>query len=306
MLNYIVKRIISGVITLWVVITITFILMHLIPGGPFDKEKKVPDKVKKAMEARYNLDKPLWWQYGDYLKGLVKFDLGPSFKYEGRTVNEIIKTGFPVSAQLGGVAVIFSLLLGLPFGIISALKQGKWQDNLVMFLATIGITVPSFVLATLLLYVFGLKLGWFPTMRWGTPLHYVLPVIALAGSPTAIISRLTRSSLLDVVRQDYIRTARAKGIPEKIVIYKHALKNALIPVLTYLGPLIAAVLTGSFVIEKIFTIPGLGKQFVESITNRDFTTILGTTVFYSVLLVVCNLIVDILYAVVDPRIKLDN
>lgn len=306
MIKYIIKRLVSCIITLWVVVTITFFLMRLMPGGPFDKEKPIPPEVKKQIEERYNLNKPLWWQYQDYLKKLVQGDLGPSFKYPGKTVNRIIKEGFPVSAQLGSAAVVLSLLIGVPFGVISARRQGKWQDNTVMFLATLGITIPSFVLATLLLYVFSLKLGWFPGMRWGTPMHYVLPAIALAGSPMAVISRLTRSSLLDVVRQDYIRTARAKGMPEGIVIYKHALKNALIPVLTYLGPMIAGILTGSFVIEKIFTIPGLGRQFVESIGNRDYTAILGVTIFYGAFLVICNLVVDILYAFVDPRIKLDN
>lgn len=306
MIRYVIKRLVASVITLWVVVTITFLLMHAIPGGPFDREKPIPAQVKKQIEARYNLDKPLIWQYGDYFKNLAKFDLGPSFQYEGRSINDIIKDGFPVSAQLGTVAILIALLIGIPFGVISALHQGKWQDNTVMFLATLGITIPSFVLATLLLYFFAFKLRMFPTMRWGTARHLVLPAIALAGSPAATISRLTRSSLLDVIRQDYIRTARAKGLPEKVVVYKHALKNAILPVLTYLGPLVASVFTGSFVIEKIFSIPGLGRQFVESIGNRDFTAILGVTIFYSAFLVLCNLIVDVLYAVVDPRIKLDD
>lgn len=306
MANFIIKRLVSSILTIWVVVTITFILMHAIPGGPFDREKPLKPEIKAQIEARYNLNKPLSWQYFDYLKHVIKFDLGPSFQYKGRTVNSIIKDGFPVSAQLGSVAVLISLVIGIPFGVISALHQGKWQDNLVMFLATLGITIPSFVLATLLMYFFAFKLRMFPTMRWGTPAHYVLPSIALAGTSTAIISRLTRSSLLDVIRQDYIRTARAKGIPERIVVYKHALKNALLPIITYLGPDVAAILTGSFVIERIFSIPGIGRQYVQSINNRDFTTILGVTIFFGAFLVLCNLVVDILYAFIDPRIKLDN
>lgn len=300
------KRIFAGVVTIWVVITITFTLMHSIPGGPFDREKQINPEVKKQMEARYNLDKPLWWQYGDYMKHLARFDFGPSFKYKGKTVNELIKEGFPISAQLGVTAVTLALLIGVPFGIVSALKQGKWQDNLIMFLATLGITIPMFVIASMLLYIFALKVGIFPTMSWGTPLHFVLPSIALAAAPTATISRLTRSSLLDVIRQDYIRTARAKGVPNKVVVYKHALKNALIPVVTYLGPLLSGILTGSFVVERIFTIPGLGRRFVDSIGNRDYLTILGLTIFDCFLLVTLNILVDLIYTMIDPRIKLDN
>lgn len=306
MLNYIIKRIIASVITLWVVITITFLLIHIIPGGPFDFDRNLPEIIKKSIEERYNLNKPIWWQYQDYLKNLVKFDLGPSFSYEGMTVNQLIHNGFPISAQLGASAIILSMVLGIPFGIVSALRQGKWQDRFVMFLATLGITIPSFVLATLLLYFFTLKIPLFPPISWGTAAHFVLPSIALAGGPTSMISRLTRSSLLEVIRQDYIRTARAKGLTDRVVIYKHALKNAIIPVLTYLGPLIAGILTGSFVIERIFTIPGLGRQFVESITNRDYTAILGVTIFYSAFLIICNLIVDILYGFVDPRIRFEE
>lgn len=303
MINYLLKRIVSSVITLWVVITVTFLLMHAVPGGPFDREKPLPKEVKAQIMARYHLDKPLWWQYLDYGKNLLHGDLGPSFQYQGRTVNNLIADGFPKTVQLGLASIALSLILGIPFGIIAALKQSKWQDNIVMFLATIGITVPSFVMATLLMYFFAFKLGWFPFFGWGTWQHFIMPSIALSGSTFAMVARLTRSSLLDVVRQDYIRTARAKGVPENVVIYKHALRNSLIPVVTYLGPVVSGVFTGSFVIEKIFSIPGIGRQFVESITNRDFTTILGLTIFDAGLLIICNLIVDVLYAVIDPRIK---
>jgi oligopeptide transport system permease protein len=306
MLNYILKRILSAIVTLWVVVTVTFVLMHAIPGDPLSSEKNMDPDIKARMEAQYGLDKPLAVQYTTYLKNLLKLDLGPSFKYKGRTVNQLIHDGFHISASLGLVAILVALAIGIPLGITSALHQGKWQDSFVMFISILGITIPSFVLAPLLLYFFSYKLNIFPAMRWGTPKHFVLPAIALAGSPTALIARLTRSSLLDVVKQDYIRTAKAKGVPQKLVIYKHALKNAIIPVITYVGPLLASVMTGSFVIEKIFSIPGIGRQFIDSITNRDFTVILGFTVFYGAFLVICNLLVDLAYAAVDPRIKLDN
>ena len=304
--NYIIKRIISSIITLWIVITATFVLAHAIPGGPFDREKQIPDEVRKNIEQRYKLNEPLFNQYIDYLGNLSRLDLGPSFQQRGTTINEIINRGFPVSAQLGLIAVLFSLVSGILLGMVSALKQGKWQDNVTMFISTLGVTIPGFVLATLLIYVFAQKLRMFPVYGWGEPKHILLPAIALGGFSMAFIARLTRSSLLDVIRQDYIRTARAKGLSEFTVIFKHALKNAILPVVTYLGPLVAGVLTGSFVIERIFTIPGLGRAFVDSIGNRDYTLILGVTVFYGAFLVVCNLIVDIIYAFVDPRIKLEG
>lgn len=306
MLKYILKRLGASLITLWVVVTVTFILSHAIPGGPFDREKPLPPEVKKNIEERYNLNKPIWWQYGDYIKNLAKLDLGPSFQQRGVTVNDIINRGFPVSARLGTVAIILALTIGLVLGIIAALRQGKWQDNATMLLSTLGVTIPSFVIATLFIYVFAEKLRWFPVFGLTSPRHYVLPAIALSGFSMAFISRIVRSSLLDVVRQDYIRTAKSKGLSEGSVILRHALKNAILPVVTYLGPLVAGVLTGSFVIERVFTIPGLGRFFVDSIGNRDYTAILGVTVFYSLFLVICNLVVDILYALVDPRIKLEG
>ncbi|GLC28725.1 ABC transporter permease [Clostridium omnivorum] len=306
MLKYILKRLGASLITLWVVVTVTFILSHAIPGGPFDREKPLPPEVKKNIEERYNLNKPIWWQYGDYIKNLAKLDLGPSFQQRGVSVNDIINRGFPVSARLGTVAIILALTIGLVLGIIAALRQGKWQDNATMLLSTLGVTIPSFVIATLFIYVFAEKLRWFPVFGLTSPRHYVLPAIALSGFSMAFISRIVRSSLLDVVRQDYIRTAKSKGLSEGSVILRHALKNAILPVVTYLGPLVAGVLTGSFVIERVFTIPGLGRFFVDSIGNRDYTAILGVTVFYSLFLVICNLVVDILYALVDPRIKLEG
>ncbi|SHE73935.1 ABC transporter permease [Caloramator proteoclasticus] len=305
MINYIIKRLVTSVITLFVVLTATFFLMHALPGGPFDNEKPLPPKIKANLEAKYGLNKPLYEQYVMYLKNLSRGDLGPTLKYEGRTVNEMIAYSFPASAKLGAVSIIFSLILGIYLGVVAALNQGKWQDRLVMVIATLGVTVPSFVIATLLMYVFSVKLRLLPSSGFAGPKYMILPALALSGYSLSFIARLTRSSLLDVIRQDYIRTAKAKGLSRNVVIYKHALRNALIPVVTYLGPLVAGVLTGSFVIEKIFAIPGLGREFVTSIGNRDFMLIMGTTIFYSTLLVVCNLIVDLLYAVIDPRIKLE-
>lgn len=306
MLNYIAKRVFTSIITIFVVISLTFVLMHKIPGGPFDGEKKLPPQVEANLKQKFGLDKPLHEQYVMYLKNLSHGDLGPSMSYDGMTVNDVIGYSFPASAKLGVVSVIFALVVGLYLGITAALKQGKWQDSVTMIIATLGVTVPSFVLATFLIYIFALKLGWFPVIGFDGPQNYVLPVIALGGYSMAFIARLGRSSFLDVVRQDYMRTAKAKGLSRSTVIYKHGLRNALIPVITYIGPLVAGILTGSFVVESLFGIPGLGGEFVRSITNRDYTTILGVTVFYSTFLIICNLVVDILYGIIDPRIKLEG
>ena len=306
MFKSIVGRILSMVLVLWVIITVTFVLMHAIPGGPFTAEKALPEAVMKNIEARYRLNDPLPKQYVDYWANLLKGDLGPSFKYESRTVNEIIAEGFPVSAELGLVAVSIAVLIGIPAGMAGALYQNRWPDHLVMLLATVGISVPSFILATVLIYVFALWLQLLPAAMWGSPEYVLLPALALAGMPTAFIARLTRSSMLEVLAQDYIRTARAKGIAPFRILWLHALKNALLPVVTYLGPMIAAIFTGSFVIESIFAIPGLGRHFVTSIYNRDYTVILGITVFYSALLVLMNFLVDLAYLWLDPRIKMDG
>ena len=306
MFKSIVGRILSMVLVLWVIITVTFVLMHAIPGGPFTSEKALPEAVMKNIEARYRLNDPLPKQYVDYWANLLQGDLGPSFKYESRTVNEIIAEGFPVSAELGLIAVSFSVLIGVPAGMAGALYQNRWPDHLVMLLATVGISVPSFILATVLIYIFALWLQLLPAAMWGSPEYVILPALALAGMPTAFIARLTRSSMLEVLAQDYIRTARAKGIAPLKILWLHALKNALLPVVTYLGPMIAAIFTGSFVIESIFAIPGLGRHFVTSIYNRDYTVILGITVFYSALLVLMNFLVDLAYLWLDPRIKMDG
>ncbi len=304
MKGYFIKRIFSALITLFLIATLTFVMMRSIPGGPFTSEKKVPDEILKALNKKYNLDAPLHEQYLDYMKGLVKFDLGPSFQKKGITVNELLASGFPATATIGLLATILIVGLGLPLGIISALKQHKPIDYFVMFMATIGVTVPNFVMATLIIYFFAGQLGWLPTFGIESPLGYIGPSLALAGYSLSFVSRLTRSSMLEVLRQDYIRTARANGISEYKVIVKHAVKNALIPVVTYVGPMVATILTGSFVIEKIFAIPGMGRYFVESVGNRDYTTIMGMTIFYAAFYIVMVLIVDIVYGLIDPRIKL--
>lgn len=306
MIKYILKRLGISVITIFIVITATFFLMRLMPGGPFDGEKPLPPEIKASLEAKYGLDKSLGEQYSMYLKDLLKGDLGPSMKYKGREVQEIISYSFPASAKLGGVAVVISLTFGILLGIIAALKYNKWPDTICMVLATLGVTLPSFVIATLLMYVFGVKLSLVPITGLDSWKSYILPSIALAGYSIAFISRLARSKLLEVLKSDYIRTAKAKGVNGRRIMFKHALRNTLIPIVTYVGPLIAGILTGSFVVEKIFAIPGLGREFVTTITNRDYTTILGVTIFYSTLLILCNLIVDIMYVIIDPRIKLEN
>ena len=293
-------------LVLWIIVTVTFLLMHAIPGGPFTAEKALPEAVLKNIEARYHLNDPLPKQYWDYIANLLQRDLGPSFKYESRTVNEIISESFPISAELGAVAVVLSVLVGIPAGMLGALYQNRWPDHLVMLMATVGISVPSFILATLLIYIFALWLDLLPAAMWAGPEFAVLPSLALAGLPIAFIARLTRSSMLEVLSQDYIRTARAKGLSPFKILWRHALKNAMLPVVTYLGPMIAAIFTGSFVIESIFAIPGLGRHFVTSIYNRDYTVILGITVFYSALLAIMNLLVDLAYVCLDPRIKLDG
>lgn len=293
-----------SLLTLFVVITLTFFMMHAIPGGPFTGEKAIPSFVLEKMNDRYGLNDPIHIQYGRYLLNVLRLDLGPSYRYEGMTVNELIGARFPVSFAVGGAALVLALLMGIPAGIVSALRRGHWPDRLSMFLATLGVTVPGFVIATLMVYVFSWKLGLVTVGFWEGASTAVLPAITLALYPAAFISRLVRSGLLEVLGQDYIRTAIAKGLAERRVVYVHALKNAVLPVITYLGPLTAGILTGSFVIEQVFGVPGLGTFFVTSINNRDYTTIMGLTIFYSALLVFFNLIADVCLAVVDPRIKL--
>lgn len=303
-MGYIIKRIFNAFIVLWIVITITFFLMHAIPGGPFTAEKSLPPYVLHSIEERYKLNDPLYKQYGDYLCNLVQGDLGPSFKYPGRSVNDIIKDGFPVSFKLGIEAILIAIIIGIPAGILAGVKKDKWQDRAVNFFTTLGVAVPSFVVAALLIYVLSTKLHLLPAAMWNGWRYEIMPALALSGMPMSFIARLTRSSMLDILSQDYIKTARAKGLSWSKVLIKHALPNSLIPVVTYLGPMTASILTGSFVIETIFAIPGLGQYFVTSSYNRDYTVILGVTIFYSVIVIVLNMVVDLLYPLLDPRIKI--
>lgn len=304
MAKYIIKRIITAVITAFLVATLTFCIMNLVPGGPFLSEKAVTPQAQAAMEAKYGLDKPLTQQYLTYMSGLVHGDFGLSLKKRGRTVAQIITTKFPVSGRLGGLAFLVALILGVPLGSIAAFNKGKLIDNILVVLSTAGIAIPSFLSSTLLMYVFSTKLGWLPSLGLKTTSSYIMPVIALALYPTFYIARLMRSSMLDVIGQDYMRTARAKGVSTFMMIFKHAMRNAILPVVTYAGPLIASLMTGSFIIEKIFNIPGLGSEFVGGITSRDYPMIMGTTIFLAVFVIFMNVIVDIVYALVDPRIKL--
>lgn len=306
MIRYLGKRILFMIISLFLIITVTFFLMHAIPGGPFTTEKNVPEEIQKALEAYYGIDKPLGEQYVDYLKGVITWDLGPSFSEKSSTVNDVINRGFPVSAHLGLQAIAIAVTGGITLGVIAALRHNKWQDYSAMVIAVLGLSVPSFILASFYQYFFAIKWGLFPIAKWESFEHTVLPSLALSALPMAFIARLTRSNMIEVLAQDYIKTAKAKGLNTVVITVKHAVRNALLPVITYLGPLSAQILTGTFVIERIFGVPGLGREFVMSITNRDYTVIMGTTVFYSIILIVMVLLVDIAYTIVDPRIKLND
>ena len=304
MLKYIAKRVGLAIVTIWAVATITFFLMNMVPGGPFLSEKAISPQATAALEAKYGLDKPLFQQYLTYMGDALHGDFGDSLKQRGRTVMDIILMKFPVSARVGGISVLVSLLIGIPLGCIAALKRGKFLDSLISVVATCGIAVPSFVICTVLLYIFGVKLKLLPTIGLTSWKNYIMPVMALSFYPTAYIMRLMRSSMLDVLGQDYMRTAKAKGVSGFIILFKHALRNAVLPVVTYVGPLLAYTVTGSFVVEKIFTIPGLGGEFITAINGRDYTLIMGTTIFLATLIIVMNVVVDIVYKLVDPRIKL--
>ena len=304
-LMYILKRIALAILTVWVVITVTFFVMRAVPGGPFMSEKAISEAAQAALEAKYGLDKPVSEQYFTYLKDIVtEFDFGPSLKLRGRNVIDIIADGMKVSAKLGLVAASLALVSGVVLGAVAALRRNKFIDKVIMVMTTAFISMPSFIMGTLLLLVFALELALVPA-NGETAKGLILPIITLSLSPMANITRLTRSSMLDVLGQDYIRTARAKGVSGVKVVFGHALKNALIPVITYFGPMLAYIVTGSLVIEQIFAVPGIGRAFVSSITNRDYPMIMGTTIVLAVLIVVMNMVSDILYKVVDPRINLE-
>lgn len=299
-----IKRFWAMAATILVITTLTFVLMKVIPGSPFNEERGTNEAVQKNLEAYYHLDDPLIFQYIIYLKSIITFDFGPSIKKPSDSVNDMLERGFPVSFELGMTAIVIAVISGLVLGVIAALRRNGFLDYAAMSFAVLGISIPNFILATLLIQQFAVNLKLFPAATWTSPIHMVLPTAALAVGPMAIIARLTRSSMVEVLTQDYIRTAKAKGLSPFKIIVKHALRNALMPVITVLGTLVASILTGSFVIEKIFAIPGMGKYFVESINQRDYPVIMGTTVFYSVILIIMLFLVDLAYGLLDPRIKL--
>lgn len=303
MTQFILRRIAVSIPVIFLVATTTFFIMRLAPGGPFMSERAIPPEIQANLQAKYGLDQPLWVQYGRYLQNLLHFDLGPSYKYPERTVNEIIAEGFPVSLQLGAAALAFALFLGIPGGILAAFKHGGIIDRVTMSVIVIGISVPTFVLGPLFVFFFALTLYWFPPALWGTWDQMVLPAVTLGLPYSVYIARLTRAEMLEVLSQDYIRTARAKGASEFRILWKHALNGAMLPVVSFLGPAVADITTGSIVVEKIFAIPGLGRYFVESAFSRDYTTVLGTVVFYATLLILANLVVDLAYKFLDPRIE---
>lgn len=306
MLVYSLKRLLYAIPTLLIMIAVAFFMIRIAPGGPFSSEKNVPAEIQANLEKAYNLDKPVVEQFWMYLKGLPFGDFGPSFKYADYTVWELIQTGFPVSIKLGLSAMLLALIIGVLAGTLAAVKQNSKTDNATMFFAMTGISIPNFVMAPILILVFAVWLGWLPAGGWngGALKNMVLPVIALALPQIAYISRLTRGSMVEVLRSNFIRTARAKGLSERAVIFKHALKPALLPVVTYLGPATAAILTGSVVIEQIFGVPGLGRYFVQGALNRDYTLVVGVIVFYGALIIAFNFLVDLVYGLLDPKVRL--
>ncbi|KOO51509.1 ABC transporter permease [Viridibacillus arvi] len=304
MIKYILKRLMYILLALFVIISATFFLMRFAPGSPFASERSFPPQIEKQLNAKYGLDNPWYIQYKDYLIDSASFDFGESMKYKMRSTNDMISEGFPISLTLGIEAMLLAVGLGILLGVISALYHNRFPDYLATTIAVVGISIPSFVLAGLLQYFVALKLGWFPISGWKGFIYSVLPAFAIAMTHMGFIAKLTRSSMLEQNNSDYVKMARAKGIGKWTIVFRHTLRNALLPVVTYIGPLTAGVVTGSFIVEQIFAIPGLGKHFVTSISNRDYTVIMGTTVFYSIILLLAVFIVDILYGIIDPRIKL--
>ena len=303
MISLLLKRLIHGVIVLWAVATLTFTLLRLAPGGPFDSERKLPPEILANLEAKYHLNEPLIEQYLGYLAGIARGDLGPSYKYLDRGVTEIIGDTLSTSALLGGLAIIFSLGISFPIGLFAAYYRDSLIDRFCLFVATLGISLPNFILGALLIWAVALQLGWLQAGRWDDWSSAILPTITLGAAPAAYLAALLRSTLVETFGEDFVRTARAKGLKESAVIAKHALANSLIPVLTVMGPLIATLLTGSFVVEYVFAIPGMGRFFITAVTDRDYPLIMGVTLVYTAILVGANFLVDVLYAYVDPRIR---
>ena len=303
MISYITRRLLWIIPVLFAVSVITFALMHAVPGGPWAREKQLPDAVEHRLNAQYGLDQPVYEQYVRWAAGFVTGNLGPSYRYQDRTVNDIVADGFLVTVQLGLMAFFLSVIVGIPLGIIAALGHNRWPDYLTTSVSIIGIATPSFILAIMLIIVFSVQLGWFPTGGWKGPETWVLPTIALAGFPIAVIARYTRASMLEVTRKDYIRTAQSKGIKDQAVVSRHMIRNALIPVVTILGPTLAFLVTGSFIIERVFNIPGMGQFYLNAISQRDYSLLMAMTMIYAFAVAFLNVVVDILYAYIDPRIR---
>ena len=303
MFQFILRRMLWTIPVIFVVSALTFVLMHSVPGSPFTRERALPAAIQKNLEAKYHLNDPLWKQYGDYMWGFIRLDFGPSIAYRARTVNEILAQQWPVTATLGAVAFVFAACLGIPLGILSAVKQNTLIDHSSMVVAMLGVSIPSIALGPFLIWIFALKLQWLPVATWGTPAHIVLPALTLSTFYLSRFARITRASMLQVTHEEYIVTARAKGVRESVVNLKHAFRNAIIPVSTIAGPAFADILTGSLVVEQIFGIPGIGKYYVTSIGNRDYPVIMATTLIFALLIILMNLLVDISYALLDPRIR---
>ncbi|MDX8431739.1 MAG: ABC transporter permease [Candidatus Algichlamydia australiensis] len=306
MLRFVLRKISNIFFSLFCVATITFILMKVIPGDPLMKEQAVPEEIMKQLYAHYGLDQPLYIQYGKYLKGVATFNLGPSFTNEGQTTGSIIKQALPYSFALGIQALILSITCGITLGSLAACYQGKWVDRLTMVIAALGISIPNYLIGALIQYLFAIKLGWLPVARMSSFAHTIMPTLSLAALPTAYIARLTRAQMIEVLSQDYVMTAYAKGLSKARVIFRHVLKNSLTPVVTYLGQLMSLLLTGNFVIERIFGIPGLGGWFVKSVINRDYTVIMGITIFYSAVLMGFIFLTEILYLYLDPKVRAER
>ncbi|HTV68554.1 MAG TPA: ABC transporter permease subunit [Rhizobiaceae bacterium] len=305
MIGYVLRRLASAIPTMFIIVTISFFMIRLAPGGPFDLERPLDPLIMANLERAYNFDKPLWQQYLIYMGNLLQGDLGPSFTRRDFTVADLFEAGLPVSIQIGGMAIVIALVLGITLGAIAALRQNSWIDYSVVGTATLGITIPTFVIAPILSLFFGVLMGWLPAGGWGTWQHMVLPIATLALPQTAIIARLTRGATIEALRSNHVRTARAYGLPGFVVVVVHTLRAAILPVVSYLGPTAAALLTGSVVVETIFGIPGIGRYFVQGALGRDYTLVMGTVVVIALFVIVFNLIVDILYAFLDPRVRYD-
>ena len=303
MIRYVTRRLLWIIPVLFAVSVITFLLMHAVPGGPWAREKQLPDAVEARLNAQYGLDQPLYEQYARWAVAFATGDLGPSYRYQDRTVNDIVADGFWTTVQLGLMAFALSVIVGIPLGILAALGHNRWPDYLTTSVSILGIATPSFILAIMLIVVFSVQLGWFPTGGWKGPEYWVLPTIALAGFPIAVIARYTRASMLEVTRKDYIRTAHSKGVRNQSVVSRHMIRNALIPVVTILGPTLAFLVTGSFIIERVFNIPGMGQFYLNAIATRDYSLLMAMTMLYAFAVAFLNVVVDVLYAYIDPRIR---